>query len=130
MPIGQRWRELARRLKQEIDALYLACRDPRVPWYAKALAALVLAYSVSPIDVIPDFVPVLGYLDDLILLPLGILAVRAMIPRDVMEECRERARTAPALGRLMSRAGLAVVVTIWIVLAALALWLAIRFGYY
>jgi uncharacterized membrane protein YkvA (DUF1232 family) len=69
---GERWRTEARRLKREVYALYLACRDPRVPWYAKALAAGIVAYALSPIDLIPDFIPILGYLDDLILLPLGV----------------------------------------------------------
>ena len=107
-------------------ALYLACRDPRVPWYAKVLAALVVAYALSPIDLIPDFIPVLGYLDDALLLPLGVLAVRAMIPREVMEECRWRARAMLGASRPRSRLGLAIVIAIWIALAAIALWLAAR----
>jgi uncharacterized membrane protein YkvA (DUF1232 family) len=123
---GKRWRERARRLKGEVLALYLACRDPRVPWYAKALAALVVAYALSPIDLIPDFVPVLGYLDDLILIPLGVLAVRAMIGNNVMEDCRRRAREALGESRPRSRLGLAMVVGVWIVLAVGALWLAVR----
>src|ERR1700752_1753065 len=94
MRFRRRWRERARGLKGEVLALYLACRDPRVPWYAKALAATVVAYAFSPIDLIPDFIPVLGYLDDLILVPLGVLAVRAMIADAVMEDCRRRARAA------------------------------------
>src|SRR6185295_18226447 len=110
----------------EVLALYLACRDPRVPWYAKALAALVVAYALSPIDLIPDFIPVLGYLDDLVLVPLGVLAVRAMIGRDVMDDCRRRARAALGQGKLRSRLGLAIVVGVWIGLALGALWLAAR----
>jgi uncharacterized membrane protein YkvA (DUF1232 family) len=78
------WRERARQLKREAKALYLACRDPRTPWYAKALGAAVLAYALSPIDLIPDFIPVLGLLDDLILVPLGVLALRALIPSEVL----------------------------------------------
>jgi uncharacterized membrane protein YkvA (DUF1232 family) len=81
----------ARRLRREVHALYLACRDPRVPWYAKTLAAGIVAYAFSPIDLIPDFIPVLGYLDELVLLPLGVLAVRALIAGPVMTNCRERA---------------------------------------
>lgn len=84
------WKEKARALKREALALNLACRDPRTPWYAKALGAAVLAYALSPIDLIPDFIPVLGWLDDLILVPLGVLAVRALIPAGVLAECRER----------------------------------------
>jgi uncharacterized membrane protein YkvA (DUF1232 family) len=126
MGLAERWRRLARRLKPEVHALYLACRDPRVPWYAKALAATIVAYAFSPIDLIPDFIPVLGYLDDLILIPLGVLAVRAMIPSDVMEDCRRRARAAPGPSTPASRAGLAMVVAVWIALAGAGVWLAAR----
>jgi uncharacterized membrane protein YkvA (DUF1232 family) len=98
-----------------------------VPWYAKALAAGVVAYALSPIDLIPDFVPVLGYLDDLVLVPLGVLLVRALIPTGVMEDCHRRAELAQ--GTLVSRAGLVVVVTVWIGLAALGVWvLALLIG--
>jgi uncharacterized membrane protein YkvA (DUF1232 family) len=79
MSFPEGWRTAARRLRREVFALYLACRDPRVPWYAKALAATIVTYAFSPIDLIPDFIPVLGYLDELVLVPLGVLAVRAMI---------------------------------------------------
>jgi uncharacterized membrane protein YkvA (DUF1232 family) len=123
---GERWREQARRLTLEVYALYLACRDPRVPWYAKALAATVVAYAFSPIDLIPDFIPVLGYLDDLILVPLGVLAVRAMISDAVMEDCRRRARAALGEKKPASRAGLAMVVTVWIALAVAGAWLLVR----
>src|SRR5688572_5779949 len=91
MPWLETWKERARAVKRETYALYFACRDPRVPWYAKALAAVVVAYAFSPIDLIPDFIPVIGYLDDIVLIPLGVLAVRAMIPADVLAECRDRA---------------------------------------
>lgn len=87
----ERWKEKARALKREVHALYFACRDPRVPWYAKALAIGVVAYALSPIDLIPDFIPVLGQLDDLVLVPLGILAVRRMIDPAILEDCRRRA---------------------------------------
>jgi uncharacterized membrane protein YkvA (DUF1232 family) len=80
-------------LKREIFALYLAVRDPRTPWYAKAVAAVTIAYALSPIDLIPDFIPILGYLDDFILLPLGIVLALKMIPSAVMVECRARAAT-------------------------------------
>jgi uncharacterized membrane protein YkvA (DUF1232 family) len=105
-----------------VYALYLACRDPRVPWYAKALAAGVVAYALSPIDLIPDFIPVLGYLDDLVLIPLGVLMVRALIPGAVLGECRRRAALELSEGTPRSRAGLAIVVTIWISLAVLGVW--------
>jgi uncharacterized membrane protein YkvA (DUF1232 family) len=78
----------ARALKRDVSAICIARRDPRVPWYAKALAIVVAAYALSPIDLIPDFIPVLGHLDDLIIVPLGIWLVIALIPADVMAECR------------------------------------------
>ncbi len=87
-------KQRARRLKTEVYALYLAYKDPRVPWYARLFAAGVVAYAVSPIDLIPDFIPVIGYLDDLILVPLGIVLALKMIPPEVMAECRERAKEA------------------------------------
>src|SRR5579859_4082071 len=85
------WRQKVRALKRETYALYLACRDPRVPWYAKLLAGGVVAYLFSPIDPIPDFIPVLGFLDDLIIVPLGITLAVRLIPPAVMAECRARA---------------------------------------
>ena len=87
----ERWRQQARKLKLETYALYLAYRDPRVPWYAKVFTLLVVAYALSPIDLIPDFIPVLGYLDDLLLVPLSIYIALKMIPGRVMQECREKA---------------------------------------
>lgn len=120
------WRAETHNLKREVFALYLACRDPRVPWYAKALAAAVVAYAFSPIDLIPDFIPVVGYLDELVLVPLGVLAVRAMIPAAVLAECRERAETALEQGRPVSVLGAAIIVVIWLALAALGILLARR----
>ena len=84
----QTWKRRAGQLKRETYAMYLALRDPRVPWYARLVAACVVGYAFSPIDLIPDFVPVLGYLDDLIIVPLGIALALKMIPADVMAECR------------------------------------------
>jgi uncharacterized membrane protein YkvA (DUF1232 family) len=126
MRFTDRWRRRARRLKQEVLALSLACRDPRVPWYAKALAAALVAYVLSPIDLVPDFIPVLGYVDELILIPLGVLAVRALIAPEVMDDCRRRADAMPGKGRLTSRVGLAIVVGVWIAVAVLCVWLAVR----
>jgi uncharacterized membrane protein YkvA (DUF1232 family) len=82
----------AKGLRQKILALYLAYKDPRTPWYAKLFGVLVVAYAFSPIDLIPDFVPILGYLDDLILLPLGIAFVIRMIPKEVMDECSQKVK--------------------------------------
>jgi uncharacterized membrane protein YkvA (DUF1232 family) len=87
------WKEKAKSLKNEIYALYLAYRDPRVPWYAKALIAAIVGYALCPLDLIPDFIPVLGYVDDIILIPAGITLAMKMIPQDVLEECRERAQS-------------------------------------
>ena len=110
----KRWTARVRALKTEIHALSLACRDPRVPWRAKILAMLVVAYALSPIDLIPDCIPVLGYLDDLIILPLGILLVLKMIPNEVVQEYRSRAAHAPPVKKASAAAGAAIVVLLWI----------------
>ena len=115
-------RQWARALKRDIHAVALAARDPRVPWYARALAVAVAGYALSPIDLIPDFIPVLGYLDDLILVPLGLWAVLRLIPPDVLAEYRVIADARSA--RPVSWLAAAVIVTIWIAVAAGALWLA------
>jgi uncharacterized membrane protein YkvA (DUF1232 family) len=117
-------KQRARGLRREVYALYLACRDPRVPWYAKALAAWVVAYAFSPIDLLPDPIPVLGYLDDLVLLPLGVLAVRRLIPAPVLTECRERAEIVIRQGKPVSRAGMAIVLGLWILVTAAVVWMA------
>ena len=88
-------RLIAPRLKNEITTLYLATRDPRTPWYAKAMIACVVAYALSPIDLIPDFIPVLGYLDDLLLLPMGIYLALKLIPAEVLIDARRRATGTP-----------------------------------
>jgi uncharacterized membrane protein YkvA (DUF1232 family) len=120
------WKEKARALKWETYAVYLACRDPRVPWYGRVLAVCVVAYAFSPIDLIPDFVPVLGYLDDLILIPLGIAVVLKAIPPEVMAECRDRAAIAMAGGKPRNWIAAAIIVTIWLGLVALGIFLLMR----
>ncbi|MCA6121970.1 DUF1232 domain-containing protein [Bradyrhizobium sp. WSM 1704] len=110
----------ARDLKRDSFALYLASRDPRVPWYVKALAVAIAAYALSPIDLIPDFIPVLGYLDDLILLPLGIWLAISLIPAEVVAECR--ANAAAALQRPVSRAGMIAIILLWIGGALALVW--------
>lgn len=110
----------ARSLKRDSYALYLAARDPRVPWYAKTLAVAIAAYALSPIDLIPDFIPVVGYLDDLILLPLGIWLAISLIPPEVMAECRTNANAA--LQRPTSRAGMIAIILIWIAGALALAW--------
>lgn len=107
----------ARAIKRDVHAVWLAARDARTPWFAKALALAVAAYAVSPIDLIPDFIPVLGYLDDLLIVPLGILLVVRLIPPEVMAE--HRATAAKATERPVSRVAAGVVIVIWIACAAL-----------
>jgi uncharacterized membrane protein YkvA (DUF1232 family) len=125
VPYLEVWKQRARALRVEVAAVALAARDPRVPWYAKLLAALVVAYALSPIDLIPDFIPVLGYLDDLLLLPLGILLVIRLIPRDVMAECRAQAREVNDGVRRPNWRAAAVIVAVWaIALALAARWLS------
>ena len=106
-------------IKQDVHALYLAARDPRVPWYVKVLALAIAAYALSPIDLIPDFIPVLGLLDEAILLPLALKAVIRLVPAEIIAEHRAR---AAATQQRTSRTGAAIVIAIWIVVAALLLW--------
>jgi uncharacterized membrane protein YkvA (DUF1232 family) len=122
-----RLRDWARAIKRDVHAVYLASRDPRVPWPAKVLAICIAAYALSPIDLIPDFIPVLGYLDDAILLPLGILLVVRLIPADIMAEHRAAAQAAAA--RPQSPAGAAAIIAIWIAFSAGASWLVYRWLY-
>lgn len=117
----QRARTWARTLEQDVVAIWIAARDPRVPWYAKAVAVVVAAYALSPVDLIPDFIPVLGYLDDVLILPAGIWVTVRMIPAELMVEFRgEAVRSA---GRPTSRAGASVIVALWLsALAVTACW--------
>jgi uncharacterized membrane protein YkvA (DUF1232 family) len=114
-----RLKQRARVLKRDTLTLYLAARDPRTPWYAKALAAAVVTYALSPFDLIPDFIPVVGYLDDLIIVPLGLALVLRLVPAEVLSDCRAQA-TARA-DRPVSRIGAAFMIAVWL---AMALWLA------
>lgn len=117
-----RWRERLSDLERDTLALYYAYRDPRTPWLARGWAALVAAYALSPIDLIPDFVPVLGYLDDLVLVPLGIVVAVRLIPATVLADSRARAREALGSGKPRVWAGAALVLGIWLAVAAWALW--------
>ncbi len=114
------WKRRARQLKTETYAVYLAYKDPRVPWYARLFAACVVGYAFSPIDLIPDPIPVLGYLDDLILVPLGITLALKMIPPAVLAECRDKAEIAMSEGQPTNWVAAIVVVSLWLLLAALA----------
>jgi uncharacterized membrane protein YkvA (DUF1232 family) len=114
----------ARAIKRDVHALYLSARDPRVPWYAKAVALAVAAYALSPIDLIPDFIPVLGYLDDIILVPLGILLAVRLIPPQILAEHRAAATDA----RLKpSRGAAVVIIAIWLGLALVAIGVLLRY---
>src|SRR5687767_12382962 len=120
MGVVARWKGWARGVKREALVMYVAARDPRTPWYAKALAVCVVAYALSPIDLIPDPIPVLGYLDDLVLIPLGVLAVRRMIPAHVMAECRAKGQELTE--KPTSWIAAAVIVLIWLIVAAAGAW--------
>jgi uncharacterized membrane protein YkvA (DUF1232 family) len=110
----------AKAVRRDVIALFLAARDPRTPWYAKMIAACVAAYALSPIDLIPDFIPVLGYADDLLIVPAGIwLAVR-LVPAELMNEFR--AQAARIVSRPTSWAGMLLVVAAWLVAAGLLTW--------
>lgn len=122
-----RARTWARAITRDVHALYLAARDPRTPWYAKAVAIVVAAYALSPIDLIPDFIPVIGYLDDLILVPLGILIAVRLIPPEIMQQ--HRLAAVAAQGRPVSRVAAAFFILIWIV-AALLCGLAIKHDFF
>jgi uncharacterized membrane protein YkvA (DUF1232 family) len=120
------WRQKVRQLKTETYALYLAYRDPRTPWYARLFAAIVAGYAFSPLDLVPDFIPVLGLLDDLLLVPLGIVLARRMIPAAVMADCRVKAATLRAEGKPVNRLAAAIIVVIWFGLAALGIFFLAR----
>ncbi|SDH26480.1 YkvA family protein [Nitrosomonas sp. Nm132] len=117
----EKLKQRARHLKAETFALYLAARDPRTPWYTKLLVAGIVAYAISPIDLIPDFVPVLGYLDDFILIPLGIALAIKLIPHSVLAECRARAQETIKNEKPVSRVAGAAIIAIWLLLATLCI---------
>ena len=117
----EKWKQQAKKLKVESYALYLAYRDPRVPMYARVFAGCVVGYAFSPIDLIPDFIPIIGYLDDLVLIPLGIKIALSMIPENVMEESREKAREIISQDKPVNRVAAAIIITIWLLLAALSI---------
>jgi uncharacterized membrane protein YkvA (DUF1232 family) len=120
------WKRRGRRLKAETYTLYLAYRHPRTPWYAKVFAALIVGYVFSPIDPIPDFIPGVGLLDEMVVVPIGILMAAKMIPPDVFAECREKAREVEEGEKPVSRVAAGVVVAIWLLCVALSVYLALR----
>ena len=116
-------REKAKQLKIDVYALYLAYKDPRVPWHAKIFIALIVGYALSPIDLIPDFIPVLGYLDDLIIIPAGISLSLKMIPKEVLEECRGRAESVEKTKNWIAAF---IIILIWLLLVYLFLRFILR----
>jgi uncharacterized membrane protein YkvA (DUF1232 family) len=114
----EKWKAKARKLKLEVYALYLVSKDRRVPWYARVVAVAVVAYAFSPIDLIPDPIPVLGYLDDLILIPLGIALVIKLIPAEVMQDCREKAAVTMQSGKPKNWVAGGIIILIWVGLFA------------
>lgn len=128
--IIQNWRQSARQLKAETYALYLAYWDPRTPWYARVWSMCVVTYAFSPIDLIPDFIPVLGYLDDLVLVPLGIAFAIKLIPPDVLDESRKKAQLEMEREKPANWIAAIAIVIIWILAAVLLVIVAARlFGY-
>lgn len=121
--VGARLREWAKALKQQTLVVYYVARDRRTPWLARGLALGVAAYALSPIDLIPDFIPILGYLDDLVLVPLGVMLVLRLVPDEVVADARARASVAAE--RPTSRAMAAAIVAIWVMaIVAVGLWLS------
>lgn len=120
------WKERVKQLKSETYTLYLAAKDPRTPWYAKALIFLVVAYTFSPVDLIPDFIPVLGYLDDLIIAPLGLAIAIKLIPVNVLAECRAQAQMVSAQDQPLRWAAAAVIITIWLLVALFVIAFIVR----
>jgi uncharacterized membrane protein YkvA (DUF1232 family) len=118
----QAWKHWAAAVKKDTYALYLAARDPRVPVVATLVVVLVVAYALSPIDLIPDFIPVLGYLDDVLLLPIGIALAIKLMPRDVWEDCKNQARAELVSELPRNRTAAIVIAMAWLALLGLAAW--------
>lgn len=127
MAFNETLKARTRALKKEVYALHLAHHDPRTPWYGRAFGALVMAYALSPIDLIPDPIPVLGYLDDLVLVPLGVVIALRLIPPNVMEESRARAEEMLKSSKPVSRIGVLLVGVIWILIVILLIRLGLNF---
>ncbi|HEX2948226.1 MAG TPA: YkvA family protein [Armatimonadota bacterium] len=108
------WKQQAKRIKLEAYTLYLACRDPRLPWFVRLFALCVAGYAFSPIDLIPDWLPIIGYLDDLILVPLGIALVIKMIPAQILQENREKARDIMTIGKPVNWVAAGFIIVLWL----------------
>ena len=126
MRITSLWKQWASKLRLEVYTIYYAYRDPRTPWYAKLLGALVLAYAFSPIDLIPDFIPILGYVDDLILIPLGIALVLKLIPKNIITECKQLALQRMDRRKPKNWVAGSIVIAVWIALIALILYVVLH----
>jgi len=122
----EKWKQQAKKLKIETYALYLAYRDPRVPMHARIFAACVVGYAFSPIDLIPDFIPIIGYLDDLILVPLGIKIALSMIPENVMIESREKALEMINQSKPVNKIAAVIIISIWLLLGVIAITILFR----
>jgi len=120
------WKQRARKLKAETYAIYLAYKDPRTPWYARLFAACVVGYAFSPIDLIPDPIPVLGYLDDLVLVPLGVALALKMIPQTVLAECRAKAQVIMSQDKPTNWAAAGIIIAIWLLLVVLTIVFVVR----
>ncbi len=118
-----KWKQWTKKLKAQVLTLYLAAKDPRVPWYARAATAIVVGYAVSPIDIIPDFIPILGYLDDALLIPLGIAVVIKMMPKEVYTECKQRAAEMQEENLPTNWAMVTFIVAIWVIALVGTCWL-------
>jgi uncharacterized membrane protein YkvA (DUF1232 family) len=123
MNLGK-WKRWARQLSAQTYTLYLAYQHPKTPWYAKAFAALIVGYVFSPIDPIPDFIPGVGLLDEMVVVPIGVLIAAKLIPRQVMVDCQEKARPVAQGEKPVSRAAAVVVVAVWLLCVVLAVFLA------
>lgn len=126
MRVLELWKQRARQFKTEVYAVYLAYQDPRVPWHARLFAAIVVGYAFSPIDLVPDPIPILGYLDDLVLIPLGIMLALKMIPPQVIAECRAQAQARADQGQPTNWKAAAIIIGIWLLLVALAVVLVFK----
>ena len=120
------WKRWARQLSAQTYAIYLAYQHPKTPWYAKVFAALIVGYVFSPIDPIPDFIPVVGLLDEMVVVPIGVLLAAKMIPPDVMQECQEKAREVAEGEKPVSRVAAVVIGAVWVLCVALAVFLALQ----
>jgi uncharacterized membrane protein YkvA (DUF1232 family) len=125
--LWKRWKARVKELKQDVYALYLASRDPRVPWLAKVIIGVVVAYALSPVDLIPDFIPILGYLDDLILVPLGMALAIKMIPEHVWQDCKARSAAALSAKLPSSKKAVIAIIVLWVAAITWLGWLAWRF---